>query len=429
VYVEAGTASLTDCTVAGNHGSFGGGLYSSGLLFLTGSTVVGNSNGNAGGQGTGLDNGGTAQLVSCTITGNTASPRGGYAGGIYTSGSGVLTLIGCTITGNAAPAAFGDGGGGLMADGSTRLLNTIVAGNTTAATGPDVAGAVTSLGHNLVGITDGSSGWGTTDLTGTAAEPLDPGLGALGSFGGPTRTIPLLAGSPALDTGDPALLGTADQRGVVRGGGVNIGAYQASASALVLIAPATVTAGTPFAIAVQVVDPFGQKAVGYTGMVHFTASNGAMADYTFTATDGGQHTFGDVVLRQAGVLTVTGTDTADGSITGGTALTVTPAAPDHLLFQQQPADTAAGQTIRPAVTVAVVDAFGNVETGDNSDGVTVSLGTNPSGGTLSGTLTVTVSGGLATFSDLSIDLAGDGYTLHATAPGLVDANSNAFNIT
>jgi len=60
----------------------------------------------------------------------------------------------------------------------------------------------------------------------------------------------------------------------------------------------------------------------------------------------------------------------------------------------------------------------------------VSIGTNPSGGTLSGTLTETVSGGIATFSDLSIDLVGDGYTLHATIGGsLLDIDSNAFRIT
>jgi hypothetical protein len=47
----------------------------------------------------------------------------------------------------------------------------------------------------------------------------------------------------------------------------------------------------------------------------------------------------------------------------------------------------------------------------------------------SGTLTVTVSNGVATFSDLSIDLAGDGYTLHATATGLTAADSGAFRIT
>jgi hypothetical protein len=42
---------------------------------------------------------------------------------------------------------------------------------------------------------------------------------------------------------------------------------------------------------------------------------------------------------------------------------------------------------------------------------------------------VTVSGGIATFSDLSIDVAGDGYTLHATTTGLTDGDSDAFRIT
>src|SRR5712692_7501032 len=60
---------------------------------------------------------------------------------------------------------------------------------------------------------------------------------------------------------------------------------------------------------------------------------------------------------------------------------------------------------------------------------TLTIGTNPSGGTLGGTLTVTVSDGIATFIHLSIDFAGDGYTLHATTTGLSDADSVAFSIT
>jgi hypothetical protein len=61
--------------------------------------------------------------------------------------------------------------------------------------------------------------------------------------------------------------------------------------------------------------------------------------------------------------------------------------------------------------------------------ITLSISTNPSGGTLSGTLTLTVVNGVATFSDLSIDLAGMGYTLHASVGGgLPDLDSNPFNI-
>ena len=77
--------------------------------------------------------------------------------------------------------------------------------------------------------------------------------------------------------------------------------------------------------------------------------------------------------------------------------------------------------------MAVVDQFGNILTSDDSDTVTLTIGSNPSGGTLSGTLTV--SGGIATFSDLSINVAGDGYTLHATTTGLANADSVAFSIT
>src|SRR4029077_19738145 len=91
---------------------------------------------------------------------------------------------------------------------------------------------------------------------------------------------------------------------------------------------------------------------------------------------------------------------------------------DHLLLIQQPSDTVAGQSVSPAVTVAIVDQFGNVLTYDNTDTVTVAIGANSNGGTLSGTRTVTVGGGVATFGDLSIDKAGSGYTLVASSSGL-----------
>src|SRR5262249_30133833 len=161
-------------------------------------------------------------------------------------------------------------------------------------------------------------------------------------------------------------------------------------------------------VIVKAVDPFGQTAIGYTGTVRFTSADpyGAMlpADYPFVAADSGAHTFplGGTPYT-AGVWDVTATDTGTGAITGGASVFVTPAAADHLLFLQEPTDTAAGQTMTPAVMVAVVDQFGNVLTDDNSDTVTLTIGTNPSGGMLTGTLTVTVSGGIATFSDLSID--------------------------
>jgi hypothetical protein len=191
--------------------------------------------------------------------------------------------------------------------------------------------------------------------------------------------------------------------------------------------PASVTAGMPFPITVTVQDQYNNAETGYTGTVHFTATNGAQPNYTFQPADLGTHTF-TLTLTRAATLDLTATDSVTG-ISGTTSFTITPAAADHLVVLQQPMGTMAGQTISPVV-VAVVDQYGNVETGDNSDTVTLSLGVNPSSGTLGGTLTVTVNGGIATFSDLSIDRAGVGYSLHVhVGGGLPDLDSDSFTIT
>src|SRR5207237_1182390 len=90
--------------------------------------------------------------------------------------------------------------------------------------------------------------------------------------------------------------------------------------------------------------------------------------------------------------------------------------------------TIAGQSIAPAVTVRVLDQFGNLVATDTST-VTVAIGVNPGGGTLSGLTSVSASGGIATFSDLSIDKASAGYTLTVSDGTLAAAASTSFAIT
>jgi outer membrane protein assembly factor BamB len=105
-------------------------------------------------------------------------------------------------------------------------------------------------------------------------------------------------------------------------------------------------------------------------------------------------------------------------------------APAKLAFVQGPSNTTVGATITPAVAVAVEDANGNVETSDNATQVSLAIGTNPAGGTLSGGSAVTVASGIATFSGLSINTTGTGYTLTASStPSYTAATSAAFNIT
>ena len=89
-------------------------------------------------------------------------------------------------------------------------------------------------------------------------------------------------------------------------------------------------------------------------------------------------------------------------------------------------NTLTGQAIAPAVQVQVVDPFGNLVSSDSST-VTVAIGSNPGGGRLSGSASALVGGGFATFSGLSVNNAGNGYTLVATDGSLTRATSNPFN--
>src|SRR5207237_6870644 len=94
----------------------------------------------------------------------------------------------------------------------------------------------------------------------------------------------------------------------------------------------------------------------------------------------------------------------------------------------QPGKTAPGSAVAPAVQIAAQDAQGNTDPSFTGN-VTVALGTNPGGGTLSGTTTVAAVNGVAAFSTLTINRTGTGYTLAASASGLTGNTSAAFNIT
>ena len=111
-----------------------------------------------------------------------------------------------------------------------------------------------------------------------------------------------------------------------------------------------------------------------------------------------------------------------------TVLTLNPVA-TNLTFQTQPVTTLPLGTI-PAVRVRVEDDLGNIMTAFSGT-VTIAIGRNGGvlvPGTLSGTKTVSVVNGIATFSDLSIDQPGNGYTLRVTASGLIGAESAQFNV-
>ena len=114
-----------------------------------------------------------------------------------------------------------------------------------------------------------------------------------------------------------------------------------------------------------------------------------------------------------------------GAVSGGFDIVAKPAA--KLVFTIQPANTTAGEAITPDVKVEIRDRDGALLT-TAANPVTLNLGSNPTGGTLSGTMTREAVGGVATFAGLQIEKSGDGYKLLAASPGLTGGLSNAFNI-
>ena len=250
---NSGTLTLTNSTVSGNsapipcihsflfcesHGgtAWGGGIYNSGALIISNSTVSGN---HAGGFcnapcsafGGGIYNRGTLMMIkNSTLTGNgagisigTACSTSGFSscrvgGGAFYTSAGTVTLNNSTVSENSAnrcsggvcetsdaivnssgnlamnnSTVSGNSAGGIFNGGTATLQNSIVANNS----GRNCRGIITSHGYNL--SSDGSCPFSNTgDLNNT-----NPLLGTLGNYGGSTQTIPLLSGSPAIDSGNP----------------------------------------------------------------------------------------------------------------------------------------------------------------------------------------------------------------------------------
>lgn len=240
----------------------GGGIANHGTMTMRGTEVTNNSVGNVGragdsvlggttsaatrGSGAGLfSSGSTAAIDSSLFSGNVTTGFGAYGGGIASFAAGLAvtnstfvgnssrrggaiwvreataTVTNSTFVGNVAET---DGDVTSLDYGSTLTwANSILKGNGTredcAGSQDGAASTYTSAG-GLLGDEAGSCGIGTASA--------DPKLGALQDNGGPSRTMALLPGSPAIDTAINSVCTSKDQRGVTRpqGTGCDVGAFE-----------------------------------------------------------------------------------------------------------------------------------------------------------------------------------------------------------
>jgi hypothetical protein len=177
--------------------------------------------------------------------------------------------------------------------------------------------------------------------------------------------------------------------------------------------------------------------VGQAGYNQTIAAGGGTGSRTLAVTAGSLPT-GLTLAGSSGV--ISGTPTTIGSYSF--TITATDAVgamasqaytihinnlPSRLAFGTEPTNTPTGVTLAP-VTVNVFDSMGNPATGDNTDTVTISVLSGPGSFAGGSTTTVTVHGGVATFSNLKLIVPGT-YTLHAVLPALsADAQSTSFSV-
>ncbi len=235
---ENGSAFIRQSLITGNGviGPYSGGIglvntSVGGAMVVEGSAIYGN-------LGYGVTNSGVLTMTNSTVSSNIAiSTTDGY--GLLSSLSGQTFLNNVTIAANQGLgiSQFGD---------PVVIQNSVVAENL----GGDCSGTLNSQGHNLIQSTIGCV------ITGTAMGDLyglDSLLGPLQDNGGSTLTHALLPGSPAIDTGNPALPGSGgetceatDQRGITRplGAACDMGAYERD-PAMPTETPTPTTTATP----------------------------------------------------------------------------------------------------------------------------------------------------------------------------------------
>jgi hypothetical protein len=259
-----------DVTLPGGGEGGGGAIFNNSSLSLNSSLFLGNQalGGGGGapsgvthpggiGRGGAVCNLGTLNVTNCTLIGNLARSgpsaygtvftfsAGMYAfGGAFYNTNGIATLVNLTFLSNTVaggtattfggppkPGPPGPGFGGAICNSNATLNlgNTIVAFNTAEGTNivasTNYFGSLVDLGHNLNSESPGFPA-GPGNLNNT-----DPVLGPLDNYGGPTLTLPLLSGSPAIDGGFTDFAPNTDQRGRARPYGLasDIGAFESSA--------------------------------------------------------------------------------------------------------------------------------------------------------------------------------------------------------
>lgn len=328
---------------------------------------------------------------------------------VTVDGSGVAEAV---AEGEAEVVAMADGVSGSAALAVDQEVATVAVRPSSATltavgdTQTFTAAARDANGHEVAGV---EFGWTSSDSTVATVD----GDGLATARGNGTVEITATAG---------AVPGQADLAVSQAIAGLEFGAQ-----------PTDAVAGEPFdpVVRVEVVDAFGNRVEETDLDVTLSVSNFpfvSLSGSTTVGAEAGVAVFDDVWLepaRSGYVLEAT----VDGSVDGATSQSfdVTPGPVRIVSITSELPDVTAGEVIQPPVTVTLRDEFGNLAT-HATETVTVAIANNPPRGTLSGTVKVDADSGRATFDDLSIETAGEGYRLQGIYSGINGTPSFEFDV-
>ncbi len=389
---------------------------------------------------------GAGNPVGCGLCSVTVSISGGGStlGGTATratNASGVVTFPGLSISGTVGSRTLLFASGGLTSVVSATIDvepgppdHLIFGQQPTAVT----AGQVISPSPTVI-IKDGAGNTVTTATnTITLAILNNPGSATLGG----DNTIAAVNGTATFTDLTLDKSGTGYTLGATSGSltGVTSSAFNVtsgSATKLAIFTPPSTSAQSGEAFITQPViqlqdalgNPVAQSGVTVTAEIGTGPGPNTLDGDDTKATDSqGRATFTDLgISGPVGSYTLHFTATGLAPVNSGT-ITLSAGLPAQLAFTVQPGDASVGGTITPAVEVEIQDGAGNLVTSATTS-VTVALANNPTGATLGGTNSVSAVGGTATFSTLSVDEVGIGYTLSAAGGGLAQDESDPFDIT
>jgi hypothetical protein len=422
---STGTLNIISSTLSSNstgrgNGTWsGGGIYnnSSGAVNITNSNIINNSSGSpfgiADANGGGISNNstGTVTITNSNVSGNSVAAfcnnsqsRSGNGGGIY-NGGGTINVINSSISSNSSFAASigsvcfsSASGGGISTSGTVNLTKSSIAGNS-AHIQPGNSNSANTVGGG------GISASGAISVTNSIIA--DNQNNCDNPFGGP----------PICNS---ALLLGPDIRGNFTSFGYNLIGKKDGSTGF-----ANGTNNDQVGTAASAINPRLAALANNGGTTQTMALLPGSPAIDKGSAVGGITTDQRGLSRTVDLSGYANAASGDGSDIG--AFEVQTGTPDRLMFNVQPSNTFADSTISPAVTVSTLDGSNNITT--SSTNVSLSIGTNPSSGALSGTTSAAAANGTATFADLSINKRGIGYTLVASSGSLTAATSNFFSIT